>query len=73
MLKTKFLLSIFSVSMATTKLPSSKLYKTVFLYILNTLASIKMRIDEKNRVKHEKSINAFCSQNKTYFPGQLAL
>ena len=32
-----------------------------------------MRIDEKNRVKHEKSINAFCSQNKTYFPGQLAL
>ena len=70
MLKTKFLLSIFSVSMATTKLPSSKLYKTVFL--INT-EHLSINIDEKNRIKHEKSINAFFSQNKTYFPGQLAL
>ena len=31
-----------------------------------------MKIDEKNRVKHEKAINAFCLQNKTTFPGQLA-
>ena len=72
MLETKFLLSIFSVSMAATKLTSSKLYKTVFLEMLNTLASIEMEIDEKNRVKHEKSVNAFCSQNKTYLPGQSA-
>ena len=31
-----------------------------------------MKIEAKNRVKHEKLINAFCSQNKTSFPGQLA-
>ena len=31
-----------------------------------------MEIDEKKWAKHEKSINAFCSHNKTSFPGQLA-
>ena len=32
-----------------------------------------MKIDGRNRVKHEKAINAFCSQNKSSFPGNMNL
>ena len=56
--------------METIKLTSSKLYETA-LKMLNSLVSLQMKIDGRNRVKHERAKSAFFLK-KYYFIGELA-